>query len=75
MISDYGQCEARGRKRKIANRRGGKIRCDRPADTIRRIEGAPGLWIHVPLCHEHQHIWDEAGRWGGALLYREEFDG
>ena len=75
MTTHYGRCQARGKKRKRLGGRGGRIRCDREADTIRRIEAAPGFWVHVELCHDHQYIWDEAGKWGGAILYREDRDG
>lgn len=46
--------------------------CGEPADTIRRVQAAPGLWVHAPVCHYHQHLWDEAGEWGGAIVYRED---
>jgi len=58
------QCIARTKKRQS------KI-CGEESDTTRKVQAAPGLWIHAPLCHYHQHIWDEALDWGGAVLYRE----
>lgn len=53
-----------------AYRRRGGI-CGDPSDTIRKVQAAPGLWIHVPLCHPHQHVWDEAQDWGGPDVVRE----
>ena len=52
-------CEARHYRRK------GNV-CGKPSDTTRKVQAAPGLWIHVRLCHQHQHVWDEAQEWGGA---------
>lgn len=57
-------CQARLRKR-------GPI-CGQPSDTVRKVQAAPGLWIHVRLCHRHQHIWDEALDWGGPEPIREQ---
>lgn len=58
-------CQAR------AYRRRGDI-CSEPSDTTRKVQGAPGLWVHIRLCHLHQHIWDEATEWGGPEVIREE---
>jgi len=52
-------------------RRRGDI-CGEPSDTTRKVQAAPGLWIHVRLCHYHQHVWDEAQDWGGPEVEREE---
>lgn len=50
-------CVARSRRRAKP--------CGRPADTTRKIHAAPGIWVHLSLCHEHQHIWDSAkDDWG-----------
>ena len=68
MDKEKATCLARKRKRHIKP-------CGVVADTIRRIEAAPSIWIHVPLCHEHQHVWDIAGEWGGAVIYREDMEG
>jgi len=45
--------------------------CGEPADTVRKFQAAPGLWVHVPLCHEHQHVWDEAEDFTGREVFRE----
>ena len=57
-------CEAR-RKRK------GQPVCGRGAATVRNFEAAPGMWVHVILCHRHGYVWDQAGDWGGGVPYRE----
>jgi hypothetical protein len=58
-------CEARSHKRSTPT-------CGKPGDTVRRIQAAPGLWIHIDLCHAHQHVWDEAWDWGGPDVKRED---
>lgn len=58
-------CQARHYRRK------GDI-CGKPSDTTRKVQAAPGLWVHVRLCHHHQHVWDEAQEWGGAEPIREK---
>ena len=60
----HGLCVARAYKRKSDV-------CGAPADTVRRVQAAPGLWVHVSLCHLHQHIWDEGSKWGGPDILRE----
>jgi len=45
--------------------------CGEPSDTVRKFQAAPGLWVHVPLCHAHQHVWDEAGDFQGREVFRE----
>lgn len=57
-------CEAR-RKRK------GQPICGKTAGTIRVYEAAPGMWLHVILCHRHGYVWDQAEAWGGGIPYRE----
>ena len=57
-------CQARTYRRK------GDI-CGEPTDTTRKVQAAPGLWIHVRLCHYHQHIWDEGQAWGGPDIVEE----
>ncbi len=58
------KCRAR------AFRRGAKP-CGEPSDTTRTFQAAPGLWIQVPLCHFHQHVWDEGGQFKGPVVHRE----
>jgi hypothetical protein len=57
-------CQARSHKRGISP-------CGKKSDTVRRVQAAPGLWIHVKLCHFHQHHWDEGLQWGGPLVVQE----
>lgn len=63
MTSDDG-CMARSFKRCSPV-------CGEPTDTTRKVQAAPGLWIHVKLCHFHQHHWDEGEQWGGPNVLRE----
>ncbi len=58
-------CEAR-QKRK------GQPVCGKGAITVRTFEAAPGMWVHIVLCHRHAYVWDQCEDWGGGIAYREK---
>jgi hypothetical protein len=61
----------RGKPCEARQKRKGHRPCGLPANTVRVYEAAPGMWLHVVLCHRHGYVWDQAEAWGGGIPYRE----
>lgn len=64
MSQSKRPCQAQTCKRKGPT-------CGEPTDGNRFIHAAPGVWIQIPLCHFHQHVWDEGRDWSGPQLFRK----
>lgn len=66
MSVEAEPCDARMPKRRTKP-------CGEESRTSRVIQAAPGLWIHVNLCHFHQAIWDQAVNWKERRVVREPY--